>query len=126
MLQGVLTPNASTISSSLIPFKDNPDSLLTQAQQLNSQLNSWIRNDWNNDNINIVICDWFQLANYVDVVVSLNDLTRRDDVIRLLNGVDPAAALARALETHSRINPANSQEVQTKLKSTANAPEPAE
>lgn len=77
VLQGILTPDGGTIASGFIPFSGNPMSLLDQAKELNPQLNSWINNDWSNSGVNIVICDWFQISNFVDVVVGLNSPTNQ-------------------------------------------------
>lgn len=71
-LLGPLTPNAALIAKGFIPFSGNPDSLLELAEESNPQLLDWIVNDWRNDDLNIVICDWYERVNFVNTVVNLN------------------------------------------------------
>lgn len=71
--QGQLTADQNSILNGLIPFTGNPRSLLAFAEETNQQLNGWVNHDWNQSNLNIVICDWFQTTNFIDVVVNLNN-----------------------------------------------------
>ena len=73
VLQGVLTPDLNSILNGLVPATSAPDSLKTLAGLANGQLVKRLQNDWKSKGINIVICDWFNLApGYVDTVVKLN------------------------------------------------------
>ncbi len=78
VLQGILTPDATTIIKGLIPFSKNPSTLKALAQQVDPAFMKWIKNDWSQDNLNIIICDWVQFSDLVKVVLSLNLSTSKE------------------------------------------------
>jgi len=66
VLQGQLTPDITMISRNLT------SDLTDMAGRLNPQLCVWISRDWANTKINIVICDDYADANFVDTVIRRN------------------------------------------------------
>lgn len=70
VLQGVITPNASLITSGILG--SGPGSLLALAQQTNPNLNSWISSNWASQTLNIVISDWYGLTNFAATVIANN------------------------------------------------------
>jgi hypothetical protein len=70
VLQGVLTPDGEMIKKGFIP--GHWHSLEDVAKDTTPKVVGWIKDLWANQNLNIVIVDWFEVSNYVDVVKSLN------------------------------------------------------
>jgi hypothetical protein len=89
VLQGILTADQDLIVNGLIPYTTNPVGLFSLAEETNQQINSWVQNDFKGDNLNIIICDWFQTTNFIDVVVSQNDVTGTVKALRRLNMAKP-------------------------------------
>lgn len=74
VLQGVLTPDGEMIKKGFLP--GHPDSLEAVAKEVTPKVVNWIKDLWANQNLNIVIVDWFEVSSsYVDVVKSLNYIT---------------------------------------------------
>jgi hypothetical protein len=124
VLQGLLTPDGTVISQGLIPFSGNPDSLLSQAEGLNPQLNSWINSDWSQSNLNIVICDWYQSTNFVDIVVGLNNPgAGLHTAGRALKSLDLPAAAESSVKAFRRMAPNPAPEVCAHLTQSLQAAE---
>jgi len=70
VLQGVLTPDGEMIKKGFLP--DHWHSLEDVAKDTTPKVVGWIKDLWANQNLNIVIVDWFEVSNYVDVVKSLS------------------------------------------------------
>ncbi|EDV23633.1 uncharacterized protein TRIADDRAFT_57039 [Trichoplax adhaerens] len=68
VLQGILTP----LSESIIPF-----SVQHLANTMNSNLNTWLENDWLHKSINIVISDFYLGNNVVSIAVQRNQAKDR-------------------------------------------------
>ncbi|WP_019961786.1 outer membrane protein assembly factor BamB family protein [Woodsholea maritima] len=90
VLQSILTPDGTTIASGLIPFTTNPSSLLDFAETLNPQVITWISNEWRTKGLNIVLSDWYDRSNLVNVIVNMN-----------LQRASLPRALTRLLEGHA-------------------------
>jgi hypothetical protein len=87
ILPGDLTPNMAVLEAS-VSYKylgkiqetmlDNrphgvvPCSLEEQAMMFNPLLNATIENSPHQSNLNIVTCDWFQVTNFVSMIINLN------------------------------------------------------
>jgi hypothetical protein len=72
VLQGILTPNGDMITKGLNPIGSAPGSIESLAQQVTPQVVSWVQS-WANQNLNIVIVDWFTVVpNYADSLIQIN------------------------------------------------------
>ena len=69
VLQCILTPDASVISAGLVPFSGTPGSLIGLADTVNPSVDRWIRDEWSNDNLNIVIVDWYDRSKLVELLL---------------------------------------------------------
>ena len=68
--QGIVTPDATMISKSKFPFK-SPKSLLDLGVQVTPALIDWI-NEWQDLDLNIIICDHYHKTNFVQAIYELN------------------------------------------------------
>jgi hypothetical protein len=114
VLQGILTPTTDMITRGLVPYTGAPDSVLTLAEGVNPELESWLKG-WTNQGINIVICDWFNFTDdFVDVVVNLNKSTYSFE--ELADGtIDHALLAQRVAKAYRKCAHRPSREVEALL-----------
>jgi hypothetical protein len=72
VLEGVLTPDGKMIGKGLVPFSKNPSSIKSLAEKTNPSIVGWIDYLWRDQNLNIVMVDWFHETALVDVIISIN------------------------------------------------------
>ena len=70
--QGIITEDGEIIAEGLIPFSGNPSSMEELASTITPEVVSWLPG-WQSDyGLNVVICDWYQKADYISTVVGFN------------------------------------------------------
>ncbi|HHG85955.1 MAG TPA: hypothetical protein ENJ82_14505 [Bacteroidetes bacterium] len=69
VLQGILTENTELVVQGLLP--GNPGTLEELEAITSPKVVGWVQNEWNDVGLNIVIIDWFQTTNYLEVIKSI-------------------------------------------------------